>query len=282
MEFVNDDLADSTKRIYRRNLFLLNGNKEPKNLKFLKKSDEILAKLENYIPNSRRTFLITIASVLKQSGDKKLYDIYYPHLVVLNNELKSNTTKSEKQTENWMTMDEVQELRKNMLKFLPKPIKNHKDYEKLLDLLLLSLYTLIPPRRNLDYLDMMCKAPEKDSGKNYYHNGKFYFQKFKTYKTYGEQTQDIPEDLQQVIDLYMKHKPESPHFLVRPTGSEFKSSNDITRRLNKIFGRNIGSGMMRNIFLTSKYSDKIDELKKDTKAMGTSVNTAENNYIKNI
>jgi hypothetical protein len=38
--------------------------------------------------------------------------------------------------------------------------------------------------------------------------------------------------------------------------------------------------MLRNIFLTDKYSDVIEELKKDTSAMGTSVGTAMNNYIK--
>jgi hypothetical protein len=40
--------------------------------------------------------------------------------------------------------------------------------------------------------------------------------------------------------------------------------------------------MLRNIFLTDKYSGVIDELKKDTNAMSTSVNTALNNYIKNV
>jgi hypothetical protein len=38
--------------------------------------------------------------------------------------------------------------------------------------------------------------------------------------------------------------------------------------------------MLRNIFLSSKYSDIINELKDDAAGMGTSVNTALNNYIK--
>ena len=61
-----------------------------------------------------------------------------------------------------------------------------------------------------------------------------------------------------------------------------KISTEITKILNKIFNKKISSSMLRNIFLTDKYSGVIDELKKDTNAMSTSVNTALNNYIKNV
>ena len=38
--------------------------------------------------------------------------------------------------------------------------------------------------------------------------------------------------------------------------------------------------MLRNIFLTDKYTDVMTESKNDTKNMGDSVSTALNNYIK--
>ena len=57
-------------------------------------------------------------------------------------------------------------------------------------------------------------------------------------------------------------------------------SQDITRLLNKIFGKNIGSSMLRNLYLTNKYGDMVEELKKDTTDMGTSVDTALSTYIK--
>ena len=59
-----------------------------------------------------------------------------------------------------------------------------------------------------------------------------------------------------------------------------KISTEISKILNKIFNKKISSSMLRNIFLTDKYSGVIDELKKETSAMSTSVNTALNNYIK--
>ena len=38
--------------------------------------------------------------------------------------------------------------------------------------------------------------------------------------------------------------------------------------------------MLRNIYLTSKYSDNLKELKDDATNMGTSSNTIQNQYIK--
>ena len=59
-----------------------------------------------------------------------------------------------------------------------------------------------------------------------------------------------------------------------------EKSQEITRILSKIFGKNIGSSMLRNMYLSNKYSNVNDELKSDTKDMGTSVDVALSTYIK--
>ena len=93
-----------------------------------------------------------------------------------------------------------------------------------------------------------------------------------------------------VIQSYLKHHPQKSklknkkhdvHFLVWMDGEPINKSGDITEILNKIFGRNIGSSMLRNIYLSSKYSGMMNDLKKDTADMGTSVDVAMNTYIKN-
>ncbi len=63
-------------------------------------------------------------------------------------------------------------------------------------------------------------------------------------------------------------------------GKAIDTSTEMTRTLNKIFGKKIGSSLLRNIFLTDKYKDTKEELEEDVKAMGTSSNTATTNYIK--
>jgi hypothetical protein len=284
-EFFSNTISDKTKSLYRRNLVKLNGDKVFKNLKFLAKTKDILAKLEAMNPNTRRTNLISIVHATKHVGDKKLFDFYTPLMMKLNKDLMDNTKKSDKQEENWMSQDDVLEVQKHLLKVLPKSFAKTMDYEKLLDLMILSLYTLTLPRRNLDYLNMLVTKPpptgDEPDKHNYMWEGKFYFNNYKTAKTYKQQIEDIPDELQKVIDMYMAEHPDVPEFLVRANGSPLKTSNDITRRLNKIFGRNISSSMLRNIYLTSKYSKTMNEMKDDVKAMGTSLQTAEHNYIKN-
>jgi hypothetical protein len=281
-EFFSTTISDKTKSLYRRNLVKLNNDKPFKNLKFLAKTKDILPKLEAMNPNTRRTNLISIVHASKHVGDKKLFDFYTPLMMKLNKDFLDNTKKTEKQEENWMSQDDVLEVQKHLIKVLPKSFAKTADYEKLLDLMILSLYTLTLPRRNLDYLNMLVMKPPSEPDKhNYLWEGKFYFRQYKTASKYGEQIEPIPEELQKVIDMYMAEHPDVPEFLVRANGSPLKTSNDITRRLNKIFGRNISSSMLRNIYLTSKYSTTMNEMKNDVKAMGTSLQTAEHNYIKN-
>ena len=70
------------------------------------------------------------------------------------------------------------------------------------------------------------------------------------------------------------------HFLKTFYNEPIEKSQEITRILNKIFGKNIGSSMLRTLYLSNKYSNVIEELKSDTKEMSTSLGTALNNYIK--
>ena len=51
--------------------------------------------------------------------------------------------------------------------------------------------------------------------------------------------------------------------------------------MNKIFGgKKIGSSLLRNIYLTNKYSGVMEQLNQDASNMGTSVSNAMNQYIK--
>ena len=93
----------------------------------------------------------------------------------------------------------------------------------------------------------------------------------------------------QVIELYLNNHPEKSklkyknynvHFLKTLYNESIEKSQDITRILNKIFGKNIGSSMLRNMYLSNKYSGVIEELKEDTKNMATSIDVALSTYIK--
>jgi len=228
-----------------------------------------------------------------------MYEEYFELLKDFNNSLKVNTGKTEKQEKNWISQDEVlsvhKKLKEDVEELLKKKRKIDKGtYNKLLNYVILSLYTLINPRRNKDYSLMKISSNTDDDNHNYLiidkkNNMKFILNKYKTDKKYHSVEIDIPDNLKEVIHLYLKYNPLRAElkkkeydipFLVDEQGNGLKNSTEITKILNKIFGKKISSSMLRNIFLTDKYSDVMEELKSDVKAMATSVGTAMNNYIK--
>jgi hypothetical protein len=296
----NKNISESSLKLYLNNLKRLNGGNEIKNLAFLKDESKILDKIKDYKPNTRRTYLISIVSLLKEEPKmKKLYDKYYKYLMEYNNELKVNTTKSETQKENWITKEEIDELYKSMEKSILEKIANKKkiteeEFNELLYFVVLSLYTLNPPRRNLDYMYMVVVKKyndEMDKKFNYLdlENNLFHFNNYKTQGTYKTQTVAIPPELQRIIKIYLGYHPLKSElkkkngmipFLVDNLGVPFETQNTITRMLNKIFGKRVGVSMLRNVYLTNAFQPAIQELQNATEQMGTSSNTAINNYIK--
>jgi len=293
------DISASSRKLYTYNLTKLNKGKPIKNLTFLS-PPAILEGLREMNPNTRRTYLIAIVSSLKDRPEakyKKLYNRYYEELMKLNGELKSNTTKSATQKENWMGQDEVMgkcEELKNILDEIGNRRKiTAEEYNRLLQLVVLSLYCLQAPRRNKDYIDMMVvkKTPD-ESDENYLNiaDWKWVFNNYKTAKKYEQKILPVPEELKEIIKVYLAHHPNGKElkkknpipvpFLVHQDGRPLQTSTDMTRMLNKIFSGKVGSSMLRNIFLTSKYGDAQKELADDVEAMGTSSETAINNYIK--
>jgi len=296
----NKNITESSLKLYISNLKRLNGGVEPKNLNFLKNVDAILEKIKDYKPNTRRSYIISIVTLLKHEPKmKKLYDAYYKILMEYNTELKTNNTKSETQKENWISQEEVNKIYKDIEdEIKPKLTKKKLSFEEWNELqryMVLSLYTLQPPRRNLDYQYMIVVNkydPERiDKKYNYLdiEGKKFHFNNYKTKGTYQTQSTDVSPELFEVIQQYLKYHPLKNHLkkkynfiplLVDFDGVPFESKNSITRILNKIFKKNIGSSMLRNIYLTDRFGDKVQELQDTAHDMGTSSSTIQNNYIK--
>lgn len=310
-------ISDSSKNLYLKNLVRLNGGLPLKNLNFLKDVDAIQTKLNELKPNTRRTYIIAIVSLLKQMIDqpkmKKLYDKYYPSLEAINKDLKTSNEKTPKETDNWLSQEEIkskfEELKGVIPELTGKKI-TEAQYNKLLDAVILGLYVLQRPRRNMDYQDMTVtllkvKVPKKSAAvasldipkddtpvkslSNVLNlpDNRFEFNNYKTKGTYSQQSEPIDYELRQMIDLYLKYHPlakemkkEAVPFIVSYDGKPFLNNNDFTRLLYKIFGKKIGVSMLRKIFLTDKYKETLDELKKDSSAMGTSTATIQDHYIK--
>jgi integrase len=290
------NIGDTTANAYIKTLYRLNDNQPFKNLAFLKKTDEILKKLSAYAESTQKTLVSTLASVLSldkdKSGYKTVYKFYYDKMMEKSKaaEAEDTSKKTTKQEENWIEWDKVlekyNELRKTVL-------DKKKAHWGILPLMVLSLYTEIPPRRNQDYLKMVVirttkktKLNELPADKNYLVLGgrgiplSFIFNIYKTSKTYGRQVINIPETLKPIIKLYIKNHPNAKDkefpFLVAD-GVPITADNAITRVLNKIFGKNVGSSMLRHIYLSSKYN--INDMTNDATQMAHSL-PQQKDYLK--
>ena len=279
-------ISDNSKKLYVRNLLKLNDNKEIKDLKFLNNLDDVVDKIKQYKPTTQRSYIISICVVLK-NNNTKLYNDYYELLMKMNNDLKTNTTKSETQKKNWIDTPEILQIF-NDLKSKTK-IKNNDVKSNIFHYLVLALYFLQPPRRNIDYTLMKISSDMSDKNFNYLdiENRQFIFNNYKTKSKYETVKIDINNELFLVIKLYLSKHPEYIkiknkkyliHFLVN-NNIEI-NANQMTKILNKIFNKNISSSMLRNIYLSNKYSKVMKDLKNDTINMSTSVDVAISNYIK--
>ena len=299
-------VSESTANLYLRTLLMLNDKKPFTTLAFLKKKDAVAAKLETYADSTKKGILAAIVSILSLYKDKATYKAIYKHfydlMMAKSKEVKEAESarageKSEKQQKNWSSWEEVkkteEELYKEAAELMNRKHLTAPEAEKLLQCVVLSLYTKIQPRRNQDYLNMLVvkKWSEDMSADHNYLDltgNQFVFNKYKTAKKYGVQKIAIPSDLLDILVPYLKHNPlwkeskgkAAVPFLVSPGGVPITALNGITRILNKIFGKKIGSSMLRTIFLTDKYSDLKEEQEADSRAMGHSVALQQGTYVK--
>ena len=288
-------VTDSTASTYIKSLYALNNKESFKNLTFLKKGEDIVKKIETYSPNTQKALYATLASVLSlfadRPGFKKIHQFYYDKMMEKSKVANDTSDKTTKQEKNWIEWDEVQKKYNELCANLAKDKK--PTLEHLLPVVVLGLYVEIPPRRNQDYLQMRVirLTPKQKSDTlskefNYCVLRKsvpteFIFNKYKTSKTYGSQTIVIPATLSETIKKYIKVHPLTKEkefsFLVGVDGTPITADNSITRILNKIFGKNVGSSMLRHIYLSSKYD--INSMKSDAEGMAHSL-SQQKDYLK--
>lgn len=300
-------ISDSTATAYIRVLYKLNNDEPFNNLNFIKNKDEIMAKIEALkSDNTKKMYLSCLSSILNldRFNNKpflKAKQVYFSRMMEYakaHNEEENKNEKTEKQKKNWVEYEEILKKRDELKDKIKDKIKTEKQYNDLLNLLILSLYTYILPRRNLDYNIMVLSFNNKpeDLNNNYLvlkkDNERFIFNKYKTSKADDKknETEQETEDrrtvkiedyeLLKLINFYLlnhpliKGKPNKKHegvpFLVYYDGRKF-INNSITRILNRIFKKNLGTSMLRHIIASYKGADELKELKQRAKKMGHSL-----------
>lgn len=298
-QLLDDGLSDKSINLYINNLIKLNDGEPFKNLNFLKDKEQIDKFLTKYSSNTKKNFIASIVRILKLYKNKH-EDLYNYYNELLNkfmketNENKNN--KNDKENKNWLDFEKVieikEELKTQYESLIGKKKLKEKEFNIMLKYVILSLYTLIPPRRNLDYMEMVVNMNNKDLDKEFNHfiikDKLFIFNKYKTSKSYSNQEIKVPDELFEILMNYLKFHPDKETKSNKPLLVDYKNNrlnkiNSITRILNSIFGKKVGSSMLRKIFISHKFGDdleKIKEMQETAQAMGHSIGTAQTTYNK--
>ncbi len=211
------------------------------------------------------------------------------HTDMMDNIQKYNTEtnkqeKNDKQKDNWMTAEQIQTIYDQMETNV-KPLWKRKDLTtkeilKVQDFVILSLFTLIPPRRAMDYIEF--KINNINTNKDNYIKGtNLVFNTFKTSKQKGQQTIKVPKQLKSILSKYIKLITDKSDYLLFNNKYEQLSTPNFTLRLNKIFGnKKVSVNLIRHIYLSEKHADNLKDMKQDFESMGSSLKQSAV-YIKN-
>ena len=297
-ERLNKDRLPVTVGQYIQRLRVLNGNKPLTSLKFLMDFDGVIAAIDGMDKaDSTKTSYLTAVSAVLSIFPKygALYSKYVAKLMerarTQKGELATNQ-RNVKQVGSIIPMDKILKIWDDLRKeFEAATDITAKVWERYTAYVLLCLYTMISPRRNRDYSEMMIvsKADQAtDTTKNYYirETNELVFRNYKTAKTYGEQRVAVPDSLAKVLTEYIAN-----YMLVIPTATEpmpllihfdgepVSATNGITRILNRSVGKGIGSSALRHIYLSEKFGDTLKEMKAVAADMAHDLST-QKDYIK--
>ena len=241
---------------------------------FSENATDILDFLLNNIKKSTRKSVLSALYVLTK------LPIYHKQMIQDTkdiNEEYAQQKKTHKQQENWISIDKIRETYEVLHSKVRQMFKKKMvgDTNTIVDYLLVAFLggVLMPPRRSLDFALLKWKNYSKETD-NYYHRGKLYFNKYKTSDSYGLTIVDVPKELDEILKKWLKINPSE--YVLISTNYKPLSSSQITRNLNKIFGKKVSVNMLRHIFLTNYYKDtpKLTEMKNVATKMGHNISTA--------
>lgn len=270
---------------------------------FLKKYKEVIGEIEDFYPNlnTRKNMLNAIIIYGRTIDYPEKWLAYYGiEIDKINQQLKaaiSTNEKTDKQKENWITMDELKKVIESLKNEIPAQISNYSQYRSLMRYLAIYLQTHFPRRNDYTTIKLVESTP-KDQTHNYMvvpnrnrggaSSPVFIFNNYKTASKFGAQTFPIPDDIYHELRFYkphiLGHSPDGFVF-IRKDGQPL-NSNEFTKffiaTLQEKTGKKIGTSLIRHVIISEKFKPDPNELKERQQlaaAMGHSV-TQQMQYAK--
>ena len=292
------NLKDNSIKAYVITIQKLNGDKQIKDLDFLANKENIKEMLEKLKLTTQRNYLTAVLVVLQAyDATQKLIDYYKNLINDLNekyNAIMSKNQKSQKQEQNWTTLDELKKVFKDLEKeVMALDLKNKikikpAEFTKLQDYLISALYTMLPPVR-LDFAPMFIIPSKTQATKstNYLVNSgrnrkTFFIQEFKNASSRGPQTIEIPPKLNTIINMWLKYN--HTNFFLLNNRKEVLSANGLGKHLTRIFeptGKHLSINLLRSIYISENMNmEAIKASEKMANDMMHSTSVQKNIYYK--
>jgi len=230
-------------------------------------AEPVLTFLKDMPPNRRKTILSALVIIT----DKKAYrDLMAEDVRDYNKDIHKQE-KTPQQEASWVETNQVKEVCDELKKVADLLYKKKQlsstDLQQIQNYIIMCVLggCYISPRRSKDYVDFKIRSIDKEKD-NYLDKGKFVFNSYKTAKTYGTQTVDIPTQLRNIINKWIKVNP-TDYLLFDANGGKL-SAVKLNQRINKIFdGRKVSVNQLRHTFLTDKFGDTIQKKKEVAETM---------------
>ena len=294
------NVKENTIKQYEVNLKKLQKLYDSDNYDFLSKPDDVMDKIKDLHYLSQRNILNAIVVFLMALNHDEKYDellITYGDLRDELNDKYSDEQKSgvisDKQSKNFTTTEEIFKMINQMaddLKSIKKKNKDNitkKEMQLLQAYVLFNIYSRMPMRNDVAGMTAINQASykklsEEDKKENNYlivpSKGNLYFvlNQYKTAKKYKEL--DIPiEDanLRKILRYYLKMNGMGVLFKTS-TGKPLtrtELSKVLLKYSKKYMDKSISTTLLRKSYLSSKYGNMKDEMKKDSKILGHDVAT---------
>lgn len=272
-----------------------------KNLDFLKDYDKVKFFLEQYKFNTRRALVTAVVVALGATDDpysnKKQYDKLLDTMRKQLNLIKKNGTMPLKVKENWKSMKELLKIQNKLRKRVnDDDIPNRDELTKksgilLQDYLIVSLYTLMPPRRHIySNVELISTIKFKKLSKVSLKRNYLVFSKAlrKIFFHFGYQKsnnesmahayQKPPKKIISILKLYLRFNKGRQWLLYNRTG-EPMSSNTLGTKIKTLLG--VGTTMIRKIYITEHTEAAHKAIKSLASKMGHSAQVASESYLQN-
>ena len=167
--------------------------------------EKVLEDLKDLEPSKRKSIL----SALVVITDKKPYRDAMLSDIAKYNTLMDTHDKSDKEKESWLNEDDItsvlNRLKEEATFLYKKKTLSMNDLQQIQNYIIICLLggVYVPPRRSTDYCLMKIRNYSKEED-NYFEKNQLVFNKYKTAKTYKQQTLTVPPELKSILNKWIK------------------------------------------------------------------------------